>query len=182
MTCPSCGAATHILETRSAEAGAAIRRRRECKQCGRRFTSFERREREPGWVLKRGGARQRFNADKLRGALARATHKREEHVSPADLDAIVSRIEVEIEASGGELSSERVRELCLEGLSEVDAGAYLQFAGVELSDLDSVRAELTRLDARKDRDFSPLASVSSVRGEEEAKRPTTGERTRGAKR
>jgi transcriptional repressor NrdR len=182
MTCPSCGRPTHILETRSAEGGAAVRRRRECKDCGRRFTSFERREREPGWVLKRDGGRQRYNAEKLRGALARATHKREEHVSPADLDAIVSRIEVEIEAAGGELASERVRELCLDGLSRVDAGAYLQFAGVELSDLESVRAELSRLDARKDRDFSPLASVGSVRVEEEAGRPTNKTRARGAKR
>lgn len=180
MNCPACGAATHILETRSAEAGASVRRRRECNDCGGRFTSFERREREAGWVLKRDGSRQRFNAEKLRGALARATHKREDHVSPADLDAIVNRIEVEIESAGGELASDRVRELCLDGLSRVDAGAYLQFAGVELSDLDSVRAELSRLDARKDRAFSPLASVSSVRGEEEAERPTQGERARGA--
>jgi transcriptional repressor NrdR len=177
MSCPHCGSQTQVLETRSAEGGAAVRRRRECRQCGRRFTSFERREREPAWVLKRGGERQQFNPDKLRAGLRRAAHKRP--VAPADIDAIVERIEFEAEQRGGELDSEAIREMCLEGLSRVDPGAYLQFAGVELSDLDAARAELARLDARKDRDFSPLASVSSVRGEEDSPRPTPTERTRG---
>lgn len=177
MDCPSCSSATHILETRAAEGGAAVRRRRECKSCGRRFTSFERREPEPSWVIKRDGERQHFDAEKLRGGLRRAVHKRP--VSPADVDAIVNRIGFEIERAGGQLSAELVRERCLEGLAELDAGAYLQFAGVELSDFDAVRAELDRLDARKDRDFSPLASVGSVRTEEEANRPTPRERSRG---
>ena len=179
MECPSCSAETRVLESRRAEGGSAVRRRRECKSCGGRFTSFERREREPAWVLKRDGGRQPFNSEKLRGALARATHKREEQVTPADLDAIVNRIEVEVEHAGGELPSDRVRELCLDGLSRIDAGAYLQFAGVELSDLDSVRAELSRLDQRKDRDFSPLATVGSVRDGEDSRRPTPREQSRG---
>lgn len=177
VICPSCGCATRTLETRAAEAGAAVRRRRECRECGRRFTSFERREPEPAWVIKRDGERQGFDAEKLRAGLRRAVHKRP--VSPADVDAIVNRIAFEIERAGGEISAELVRERCLEGLAELDAGAYLQFAGVELSDFDAVRAELDRLDARKDRDFPPLASVGSVRSEEEARRPTPRERARG---
>ena len=172
MECPSCSAETRVLESRRASDGAAVRRRRECTECGRRFTSFERREREPVWVIKRGGERQHFNAEKLRAALGRASHKREQHVSPADLDAIVNRIEFEVEQAGGEISSDAVREMCLDGLSAIDTGAYLQFAGVELSDPDEVRATLDRLETRKDRDFSPLASVGSVRAEEEAGRPT----------
>ena len=150
MDCPSCSAKTQILETRAADGGAVVRRRRRCRECGRRFTSFERREPEPGWVRKRGGERQPFNAGKLRAGLARAAHKRP--VSPAQLDAVAHRIELELEQSGGELSSEQIRGLCLEGLLELDAGAYMQFAGVELSDIDAVRAELARLgrDAGKD--------------------------------
>lgn len=144
-----------------------MRRRRECPGCGRRFTTFERREREPAWVRKRSGERQPFNADKLRAALGRAAHKRP--VAPADLDALVERIGFEAErAKGSELSSERVRALCLEGLGEIDAGAYLQFAGVELADFDSVRAALERFESRKDGDLRPFSAPSSVRDGEDA--------------
>ena len=157
-----------MLETRAAEDGA-VRRRRRCPSCDRRFTTFERREPEPVFVIKRDGSRQRFDRAKLRAGLGRAAHKRPVHST--DLDALVQRIESDIEASGGEASAEEVRQKCLDGLGALDTGAFLQFAGVELSDLDSVRAALGRLD-RKDRDFSPLASVSSVRVEEDAPRPT----------
>ena len=128
-----------MLETRK-EAGGAMRRRRACPSCGERFTTHERRDSEPVYVVKRDGSRQRFDADKLRRGLRRAAHKRP--VRRAQIDALVQRIAAEIEAGGGELASERVRELCLEGLGELDAGAYLQFAGVEISDLGAVRAHL----------------------------------------
>jgi transcriptional repressor NrdR len=179
MHCPSCSGETQVLETRSADGGVSVRRRRQCKDCGRRFTTFERREPEPAWIVKRSGERQAFNPEKLQAGLLRAAHKRP--VTPADVDAIVNRIAFEVERSGGELPADAVREMCLDGLSRVDAGAYLQFAGVELSDLDAVRAELSRLDHRKDRDFSPLTSVSSVRSEEDAPRPTPKERARGVR-
>jgi transcriptional repressor NrdR len=157
MDCPTCSAETRVLETRSADGGAALRRRRECRECGRRFTSFERREHEPAWVVKRSGERQRFDRDKLRGALVRASHKRD--VDPRDLELIVNRIEREAEDAGGELAAARIGELCLEGLEPLDRGAFLQFAGT-LPDGSS--------GDRKDRDFSPLASVDSVRVEEDA--------------
>lgn len=167
MDCPSCGAATKVLESRRTEAGAALRRRRECKRCGERFTSFERRAPEPAWVRKRGGKRRPFDAAKLRAALARAAHKRP--VTPAQLDAIVNRIELAAErAPGSELDAEQVRQLCLEGLGEVDAGAYLQFAGVELSDFDSVRAALARIESRKERDREAVSASGSVRVGEDA--------------
>jgi transcriptional repressor NrdR len=143
MQCPSCGAKTLTLETRSAEAGEAVRRRRECKQCGRRFTSFERREPEPAWVIKRDGERQSFDRTKLRAGLIRATHKRP--VSDHDVEALVNRIEAECEQAGGELAAERIAQLSLDGLRELDLGAYMQFAGVELADPDAIRAELARI-------------------------------------
>ncbi|CAN5485418.1 transcriptional regulator NrdR [soil metagenome] len=167
MYCPSCGHQTRTLETRRAEDGAAVRRRRSCPGCGSRFTTFERRAPEPAWVVKRGGERQAFDAAKLRAAIGRAAHKRP--VTPAQLDAIVGRIELAAErAEGSELTSERVRDLCLEGLGEIDAGAYLQFAGVELSDFGSVRAALERFEARKVGD--PLAKTAdgSVRDGEDS--------------
>lgn len=157
MNCPSCAAETRVLETRAAEGGAALRRRRECRRCGRRFTSFERREHEPAWVIKRSGRRQRFNREKLRAALLRASHKRD--VDPRALELIVDGIEREAEENGGELAAARIGELCLNGLEPLDRGAFLQFAGTLPDDTSGLR---------KDRDFSPLATVDSVRVEEDA--------------
>ncbi len=147
MNCPSCSSPTRTLETRAAEDGAVVRRRRECRECGRRFTSFERRELEPGWVVKRDGERQPFDRTKLRAGLIRATHKRP--VSDHDVEELVNRIEEECERSGGELPAERVAALSLEGLGALDAGAYLQFAGVELEDPIAIRKALDRLESGK---------------------------------
>jgi transcriptional repressor NrdR len=127
MTCPSCQGPTRVLESRAAEAGAATRRRRECESCGRRFTTFERREPDPLYVIKRDGERQRFDHTKLRAALLNAAHKRP--VGPVAIEAVVGRIEDEVARAGGELSSEAIGELCLAELRELDTGAYLQFAG-----------------------------------------------------
>lgn len=167
VNCPYCGHQTRTLETRRAEDGAAARRRRSCPGCGTRFTTFERRAPEPAWVVKRGGERQAFDAAKLRAAIGRAAHKRP--VTPAQLDAIVARIALAAErAPGSQLPSERVRDLCLEGLGEVDAGAYLQFAGVELSDFGSVRAALERFEARKVGDQLAKTGDGSVRDGEDS--------------
>ena len=146
MQCPSCGAKTQILETRAAEDGSAVRRRRSCPDCGHRFTSFERREPEPATVIKRNGERQAFDHTKLRAALLRAAHKRP--VSPADIETLVNRIHSEAEIDGGEIEAQRIGELSLDGLRDLDPGAYLQFAAVfrELVDRDAIRAELARLD------------------------------------
>ena len=127
MDCPRCHAQTRVLESRQAEDGAATRRRRSCGSCGHRFTTYERREPEPLYVRKRGGERQRFDRIKLRAALLRATHKRQ--VTPADVEALVRRVELAIATDGDELPAERIGELCLEGLRELDWGAYLQFLG-----------------------------------------------------
>jgi transcriptional repressor NrdR len=127
MECPRCHSRTSVLESRKAEDGAATRRRRECVSCGHRFTTYERREREPLFVRKRDGERQRFDRTKLRAALIRAAYKRP--VSADSLEDLVGRVELAIETAGGELDADRVAALCLEGLRDLDAGAYLQFAG-----------------------------------------------------
>jgi len=116
-----------VLESRIAENGAAMRRRRACTSCENRFTTYERCEAEPLWVRKRDGSRQRFDADKLRDSLSRAAHKRP--VSRRDLNSIVGRIESMIAAAGGELRSDSIASHCLDELRELDRGAYLQFAG-----------------------------------------------------
>jgi transcriptional repressor NrdR len=125
--CPRCDSPTTILETRKAEAGTALRRRRQCSECGHRFTTYERAVPDALEVVKRDGHRQPFDREKLRSGLVRASHKRD--VDPRDLDLIVDGIESEARAAGGELSAERIAELCLEGLRRLDRGAYQQFAG-----------------------------------------------------
>jgi transcriptional repressor NrdR len=127
MDCPDCGSGgTRVRESRAADHGAAVRRRRACSACGHRFTTYERRE-EALFVRKRDGARQQFDRAKLREGLARAAHKRP--VEPAQIDRIVDAVAAEAERAEGELAAERIGEICLAGLRDLDRGAYLQYAG-----------------------------------------------------
>jgi transcriptional repressor NrdR len=169
MDCPACGAQTRTLETRRAENGAALRRRRECRECGRRFTTFERRELT---VVKRSGRRQPFDRAKLLAGLVRASHKRD--VDPRDLEAITEGVERAGQAEGGELSAERIGELCLRGLAPLDRGAFLQFAGTLPGAIP--------LDLQNPRNYGATGPTVSVRSEEDAARPTpkgVKERARG---
>ena len=128
-----------MVETRAADGGAAIRRRRACDACGRRLTTYERIVAERLWVRKRSGERQRFEPAKLRGSLARAAHKRP--VAGSELDVLAGRVEAELERAGGELGAARISELCLEGLGALDRGAYLQYLGtLEPAEADDASA------------------------------------------
>jgi transcriptional repressor NrdR len=126
VTCPRCDSATKTLETRRVPDGA-VRRRRECTECGHRFTTYERAVPETLEVIKRDGTRQPFDRTKLLGSLNRASHKRD--VDPRRLSLIVDGVEGELRDAGGELSAKRIADICLEGLKKLDRGAYLQFAG-----------------------------------------------------
>ena len=157
-----------MLESRRADDGAAMRRRRECTGCGERFTTFERYEAAPLVVVKRSGKRQPFDRSKLRSALLRATHKRD--VDPRAIELIVDRIERELR-DAGELSAERIGELCLEGLEPLDRGAFLQFAGTLSGPLERYLEN-----PRKD---GETEGAGSVRAEEDARRPIPEEQARG---
>jgi transcriptional repressor NrdR len=126
VNCPRCDSATKTLETRRVPDGST-RRRRECSDCGYRFTTYERAVPEALEVVKRDGSRQPFDREKLLGSLNRATHKRK--LDPRKLALLVDRIEKDGRESGGELTAVRITELCLRGLEKLDHGAYLQFAG-----------------------------------------------------
>jgi transcriptional repressor NrdR len=126
VNCPRCDSPTKTLETRRVPDGA-IRRRRECTDCGHRFTTYERAVPETPTVIKRDGSRQSFDRDKLLRSLTGATHKRD--VDPRRLSVIVEVVEKELRDSAGELSAKRIADICLEGLKKLDRGAYLQFAG-----------------------------------------------------
>jgi transcriptional repressor NrdR len=163
MDCPHCNAATKVLESRRAEDGTALRRRRECSGCGGRFTTYERFQRPRLHVRKRSGRRQPFDRTKLRAALLKATHKRP--VSPADVEALVERIELAIETAGGELDAERLVRLCLAGLGDLDRGAYLQFAGTvpeEIADFAEVGAGGSVRAARDPAQLPPQAPTRRV--------------------
>ena len=100
----------------------------------------------PLHVLKRTGERQRFDRTKLRAALLRSTHKRQ--VGAVEVEALVDRVELAIDTAGGELGAERIGELCVEGLRELDYGAYLQFLGT-LPSPDGAGRETPTLRSRR---------------------------------
>ena len=170
MNCPLCQASTRVLESRSADGGTAVRRRRECSSCGHRFTTREGCERSL-FVRKRAGRRQPFDREKLRGALSRAAHKRP--VTEDQIEAIAADVETVLVSSGGEMPSRSIGGLCLQGLAQVDRGAYLQFAGtLPFEDISAIAA---------DSEFAGSLSAGSVRGKGDSPESTPRSGRRGEK-
>src|SRR5437899_9059377 len=114
MKCPFCGAADNkVVDSRESETGEAIRRRRECLVCGKRFTTYERVEALPLFVLKKDGRREEFSHQKLLGGLLVASKKRE--LSPAQLEAMVDDIENELRTHNiSEVPSRTIGEVVME--------------------------------------------------------------------
>ena len=148
MICPFCEHSEHrVVESRVADTKDAIRRRRECQSCGRRFTTYERCEEMPLVVVKASGERQPFDRSKLLEGLQRACHKRQ--VSTASLDMAVRDIEVELRNRlRQEVSSPQIGELALRRLKEIDPVAYVRFASVyrQFADVEEFEDELSRLE------------------------------------
>lgn len=148
MICPFCEHPEHrVVESRVADTKDAIRRRRECQSCGRRFTTYERCEEMPLVVVKTSGERQPFDRSKLLEGLQRACHKRQ--VSTASLELAVRDIEVELRNRlRQEVSSPQIGELALRRLKEIDPVAYVRFASVyrKFADVDEFEDELARLE------------------------------------
>lgn len=148
MICPFCEHPDHrVVESRVADTKDAIRRRRECQSCGRRFTTYERCEEMPLVVVKASGERQSFDRAKLLRGLQRACHKRQ--VSTASLDMAVRDIEAELRNRlRQEVSSPQIGELALRRLKEIDPVAYVRFASVyrKFADVDEFEDELARLE------------------------------------
>ena len=130
MLCPSCDSdSTKVVDTRAARDGRAVRRRRECLGCGGRFTTYENVEQRPLQVLKRDGSAEDFQRGKLRASIATACAKRP--VSPADIEALVDRVEDAVSGSAGvEISSAVIGEAVMEGLEPLDRVAYIRYASV----------------------------------------------------
>lgn len=128
MHCPSCGASeTRVVDSRPAENGAAIRRRRECEVCEQRFTTYERLEPQL-MVVKRTGGLEPFSTAKLASGISAALADRP--VSGSDVEALVEDLEEGIREIGHQVSSEEIGRRVLDSLRALDEVAYLRFASV----------------------------------------------------
>jgi transcriptional repressor NrdR len=148
VVCPYCAFdSTRVVDSRLTEPGDAVRRRRECADCGARFTTYERAEGLTLVVRKRDGGREPFDQQKLLGGLLRAATKRPVQL-PA-LEGLVESIAADVRRAGGEASAERIGELALRGLISLDRVAAIRFASVyrNFEDLAQFEAELRRLEA-----------------------------------
>jgi transcriptional repressor NrdR len=147
MKCPFCNYAdSRVVDSRPAEEGATIRRRRECLQCQKRFTTYEIVERMPLIVVKRDGSRQTFDKQKLINGMLRACEKRP--VPLTSLQTVADEIELELQNSlENEVSSASIGELVMRRLKTLDEVAYVRFASVyrQFKDINSFMAEINRL-------------------------------------
>ncbi len=130
MRCPTCQHADiRVLESRSAESGQSVRRRRECLNCGHRFTTYERVEFVPITVIKRDGKRESFDRSKLLRGIVRATEKT--GIPLTQLEVLVDEIEAELQQRASrEVSSAEIGDLVLQNLRLVNEVAYIRFASV----------------------------------------------------
>ena len=147
MKCPYCGyAESKVIDSRPADEGATIRRRRECLACQKRFTTYEFMERLPLIVIKRDGSRQTFDRMKLLNGMIRACEKRP--VPMSALEEVADQIEQELQNSlEREISTTEIGEKVMSHLKDVDEVAYVRFASVyrQFKDINTFMEELTKL-------------------------------------
>lgn len=147
MKCPFCSYEdSRVIDSRSVENGASIRRRRECPSCGRRFTTYEKYEETPLVVNKKDGRRELFDIYKLLNGLLKAFEKRP--VSLETIQNMAHEIERELRLKGeSEVSSREIGELVMKHLEETDQIAYVRFASVyrQFADVQNFMQELQRL-------------------------------------
>jgi len=149
MRCPFCGhLEDKVVDSREAKDGDAIRRRRECLECGRRFTSYERIDEIPYMVVKKDGRRETFDRHKIMSGLMRACEKRP--ISTAQLESIVDEVEKEVQDSlDREVSTNEIGKIIMRRLKSLDKVAYVRFASVYL-EFEDVSAFMTELKALVD--------------------------------
>ena len=147
MKCMYCGCTeSKVIDSRSTDEDRAIRRRRECMQCGRRFTTYETIEMTPVLVVKNGGKRQTFDAGKVKNGIIKACEKRP--VPMAKIDKLVEDIKKQVYNSlEQEISSKRIGEMVMDGLKKIDEVAYVRYASVyrQFTDISSFMHELESL-------------------------------------
>lgn len=156
MRCPFCGhAEDKVIDSRPAEEGAAIRRRRECLGCNNRFTTYEKIENLPLMVVKKDGSRQAFSRDKLLAGISKSCEKRP--VSTSQIEELVNSIENCCQNSlKREISSREIGEKVMDGLKEIDEVAYVRFASVyrQFKDVSSFLHELNEILKKQEEEIS----------------------------
>lgn len=166
MRCPFCGADdTRVIDSRLANDGDQVRRRRRCESCGERFTTFEVAELTMPRVIKSNNTREPFNEDKLRSGILRALEKRP--VTLEQIESALGRIRKKVLISGErEVTSAVIGELALEELRQLDEVAYVRFASVyrRFNDIAEFRQMIERLErdippAQRDRQIDLLPRV-----------------------
>jgi transcriptional repressor NrdR len=152
MICPTCyHNGTRVLDSRPADEGRSIRRRRECESCGYRFTTFEKVEEIPLIVVKKDGAREEFSREKILRGLIKACEKR--HVALKELEDITTEVEKELRNQGfSEVKSDHIGEMVMDRLAEIDEVAYVRFASVyrQFKDINVFIKELKELIKKED--------------------------------
>ena len=147
MRCPYCSySESKVIDSRPAEEGTTIRRRRECLSCGKRFTTYEIMERLPLLVIKRDGSRQSFDRMKVIGGMVKACEKRPVRVD--EIERIADEIEQELQSSlEREVSSVQIGEMIMDRLKDLDQVAYVRFASVyrQFKDIKTFLEELNKL-------------------------------------
>ncbi len=152
MKCPFCGCEeTQVKDSRNTDDNSAVRRRRECPECGSRFTTFERVQLRELIVVKRNGERTLFDRDKLEKSITLAVRKRP--ISAERVEKIVNSLQRKFESSGEtEITTQQIGESVMEALSHLDNIAYIRFASVykdfrTLQDLNDFVATIEKLTA-----------------------------------
>ena len=147
MKCMYCGyTESKVIDSRSTDEGRTIRRRRECMQCGKRFTTYETIETTPVLVVKNGGNRQAFDPNKIKNGIIKACEKRP--VSMYKIEKLVEDIKKQIYNSlEQEITSKQIGEMVMEGLRQIDEVAYVRYASVyrTFTDISSFMSELETL-------------------------------------
>ncbi len=147
MRCLFCGhLESKVIDSRSTEEGTTIRRRRECLECGKRFTTYEKIETIPIIVVKKDGLRQAFDRDKVLNGILRACEKRP--VTLSDIEKLIDDIESKLyNMLEREVTSERIGEMVMERLKDLDDIAYVRFASVyrQFKDINSFMDELAKI-------------------------------------
>lgn len=147
MKCPFCGfEESRVIDSRPTDEGVRIRRRRECLKCSKRFTTYEIMESLPIIVIKKDKSRETFDRDKLISGLLRACEKRP--ISIDDIEKAVDEIEITLQNSlDREVTSEKIGELAMDKLKELDEVAYVRFASVyrRFQDINTFMDELNKL-------------------------------------
>ncbi|GAF39640.1 ribonucleotide reductase transcriptional regulator NrdR [Agrilactobacillus composti DSM 18527 = JCM 14202] len=154
MICPHCHQnSSRVIDSRPSDEGRVIRRRRECENCGFRFTTFERVEQTPLLVIKKNGTREEFNREKILRGVVRAAEKRP--ITMEQMTQLVDQVENKIRATGEtEVKSGEIGEYVMQLLAKIDDVAYIRFASVyrEFKDMNGFMQEVQEMMGKANQD------------------------------